>query len=273
MSVLRVACVQLCSGRDVAVNIETASRLIRAAAADGAKLVATPEMTSLMERDKRAMRPKVRTEAEDEALAAFRALAAELGIDLLIGSLPIELGEARLANRAFLIGPDGAIKARYDKIHMFDVDLPEGESFRESAGYRPGEAAVLADVDGARLGLTICYDIRFAPLYRRLAQGGADIIATPAAFTKVTGEAHWHVLQRARAIETGSFIIAPAQTGTHDDGRQTFGHALIIDPWGRVLADAGTEVGYVVADLDLSEVTTARGRIPALQHDRTFEGP
>jgi len=273
MTTLRVACVQITAGRDVAANIETVSGLIRQAAAAGARLVATPEMTSLMERDKRAMRPKIRVEGEDLALAAFRKLAQELGVHLLIGSLPIDAGEDRLANRAFLIDPQGNIKARYDKIHMFDVDLPGGESFRESASYRPGEEAVVADVDGARLGLTICYDIRFATLYRRLAQAGAQIIATPAAFTRITGEAHWHILQRARAIETGCFIVAPAQTGTHEDGRQTFGHALIIDPWGVVLADAGTEPGLIVADLDLSAVDAARGKIPALKHDRAFVGP
>ncbi len=273
MSVLRAACVQITAGRDVAANVETASRLIRAAAADGARLIATPEMTSLMERDKKAMRPKIRTEEEDQALPAFRALAAELGVHLLIGSLPIDVGQDRLANRAFLIDPAGAIKARYDKIHMFDVDLPGGESFRESASYRPGERAVVAEVEGAKLGLTICYDLRFAALYRRLAQGGAEILAVPAAFTKITGEAHWHVLQRARAIETGCFVIAPGQTGTHEDGRQTFGHSLIIDPWGVVLADGGTEVGFVAADLDLDLVAMARGRIPALKHDRLFEGP
>lgn len=273
MSTLRVACVQITAGRDVGANIELASGLIRQAAAAGAWLVATPEMTSLMERDKRSMRPKIKVEAEDQALAAFRALAQELGIHLLIGSLPIDTAEDRLANRAFLIDPEGGIKARYDKIHMFDVDLPGGESFRESAAYRPGGEAVLADVEGAKLGLTICYDIRFAALYRRLAQAGAQIIATPAAFTKVTGQAHWHILQRARAIENGCFIIAPAQTGTHEDGRQTFGHALIIDPWGEVLADAGTEQGFIIADLDLDAVDAARGKIPALTHDRDFVGP
>ena len=273
MSFLRVACVQITAGRDVAANIATASGLIRQAAATGAQLIATPEMTSLMERDKRAMRPKIRTEDEDMALAAFRALAAELGVHLLIGSLPIDFGGDRLANRGFLIDSAGAIKARYDKIHMFDVDLPQGESFRESASYQPGDCAVLADVEGARLGLSICYDLRFAPLYRRLAQAGADILAVPAAFTRITGEAHWHVLLRARAIETGSFVIAPGQTGTHEDGRQTYGHSLIIDPWGKVLADAGSEVGIITADLDLSAVQGARGKIPALQHDRTFAGP
>ncbi|MDD3447131.1 MAG: carbon-nitrogen hydrolase family protein, partial [Zavarzinia sp.] len=245
MSILPVACVQITAGRDVAANVATASVLIREAAAKGARLIATPEMTSLMERDRRAMRPKIRTEDEDTALAAFRALAAELKVHLLIGSLPIDIGEARLANRGFLIGPDGTIKARYDKIHMFDVDLPEGESFRESAAYRPGEDAVVAEVEDARLGMTICYDLRFAALYRRLAQAGADIIAVPAAFTRVTGEAHWHILLRARAIETGCFVIAPGQTGTHEDGRQTFGHSLIVDPWGHVLADGGKDVGII----------------------------
>ncbi|MCF4167042.1 carbon-nitrogen hydrolase family protein [Zavarzinia compransoris] len=273
MSSLRVACVQITAGRDVPANIAVASALIREAAAKGARLIATPEMTSLMERNRREMRPKVRTEDEDIALAAFRALAAELGAHLLIGSLPIDIGDARLANRGFLIGPDGAIEARYDKIHMFDVDLPQGESFRESNAYRPGESAVVVPVEGAMLGLSICYDLRFAALYRRLAQAGAEILAVPAAFTRVTGEAHWHILLRARAIETACFVIAPGQTGTHEDGRQTYGHSLIVDPWGHVLADGGTDVGIITADLDLDAVKAARGRIPALQHDRVFAGP
>jgi len=272
MSSFKAACVQMRSGTEPAANIAAASEMIRAAAAQGAVFIATPEMTNLLDIRPGMARAKVRREAEDESLPKLRALAAELGVTLLIGSLAIALDEeVRFANRSFLIGPDGAIRARYDKIHMFDVEVGDGQTYRESRAYRPGEAAVLAGTPFARLGLTICYDVRFPHLYRRLAQAGAEVLTIPAAFTRVTGEAHWHVLVRARAIETGSFVIAPAQGGKHEDGRETFGHSLIVSPWGEVLAEAGgAEPGIILADIDLEDVAKARGRIPSLGNERDF---
>jgi predicted amidohydrolase len=260
------------SGTGPEANIAAASAMIRAAAGQGAAFIATPEMTNLLDIRPGMARAKVRREAEDESLPKLRALAAELGVTLLIGSLAIALDEEeRFANRSFLIGPDGAILARYDKIHMFDVEVGDGQTYRESRAYRPGEAAVLAGTPFARLGLTICYDVRFPHLYRRLAQAGAEILTIPAAFTRVTGEAHWHVLVRARAIETGSFVIAPAQGGKHEDGRETFGHSLIVSPWGEVLVEAdGAEPGIILADIDLGDVAKARGRIPSLGNERAF---
>ncbi|MCR4281837.1 MAG: carbon-nitrogen hydrolase family protein, partial [Bauldia sp.] len=218
-------------------------------------------------------------EESDPSLARFRALAAELGIHLHIGSMAIKLpaqgkgGNDAVANRSFLIGPDGEIMATYDKIHMFDVDLAGGESYRESRLYRAGEAAVIADLPWTRLGLTVCYDVRFPQLHRALARAGATVIAIPAAFTKTTGEAHWHVLVRARAIETGSFAAAAAQGGRHEDGRETYGHSLIVDPWGKVLAEAGIEPGIIVADIDPQVSATVRGHIPALANERAFAPP
>jgi predicted amidohydrolase len=272
MSSFKAACIQMRSGTGPEANIAAASEMIRAAAGQGAAFIATPEMTNLLDIRPGMARAKVRREAEDESLPKLRALAAELGVTLLIGSLAIALEEEeRFANRSFLIGPDGAILARYDKIHMFDVEVGDGQTYRESRAYRPGEAAVLAGTPFARLGLTICYDVRFPHLYRRLAQAGAEILTIPAAFTRVTGEAHWHVLVRARAIETGSFVIAPAQGGKHEDGRETFGHSLIVSPWGEVLAEAeGAEPGIILADIDLGDVAKARGRIPSLGNERAF---
>jgi len=272
MSSFKAACIQMCSGTGPEANIAAASEMIRAAAGQGAAFIATPEMTNLLDIRPGMARAKVRREAEDESLPKLRALAAELGVTLLIGSLAIALDEEeRFANRSFLIGPDGAILARYDKIHMFDVEVGDGQTYRESRAYRPGEAAVLAGTPFAQLGLTICYDVRFPHLYRRLAQAGAEILTIPAAFTRVTGEAHWHVLVRARAIETGSFVIAPAQGGKHEDGRETFGHSLIVSPWGEVLVKAdGAEPGIILADIDLGDVAKARGRIPSLGNERAF---
>jgi predicted amidohydrolase len=266
----RAACVQMRTGLDVAANIASASTLIREAKAKGAEFIATPEMTSLFEAESDALFAKTKPEAEDAALKAFCALGRELGVWLLIGSLPIRVAERQCANRSFLIDPNGAVVARYDKIHMFDVDLPGGEVYRESRNYRPGESAVLADLPWGKLGLTVCYDLRFPQLYRALAKAGASFITIPAAFTHTTGQAHWHVLQRARAIETGCFIIAPAQAGTHENRRRTFGHSLVVDPWGVVLAEGGEEPGVVVAEIDPAKVTDARSRIPALTHDRRF---
>jgi predicted amidohydrolase len=262
------------SGTEPDANLAAATALIREAAGQGAALIATPEMTNLLDIRPGMARPKVRPEARDESLPAFRALAAELGITLLIGSLAIALEDGaddRFANRSFLIAPDGNILARYDKIHMFDVEVGDGQTYRESRAYRPGEAAVLAQTPAGKLGLTICYDVRFPHLHRALAKAGAELLAIPAAFTKVTGQAHWHILVRARAIETGCFVIAPAQAGKHEDGRETFGHSLIVSPWGEVLAEgSATEPGIVMAEIDLSEVTKARGRIPALSNEQTF---
>ncbi len=276
MTQLRLACVQLRSGVEVAPNIEATSALVREAAGLGASFIATPEMTNLLDIRPSMARPKIVAEADDQTLAALRALAAELGIWLLIGSLAVTLeGDDRFANRSFLIAPDGAVLARYDKIHMFDVDVEDGQSYRESRSYRPGERAVLAETAFGKLGLTICYDVRFPHLYRKLAQAGAGILTIPAAFTRVTGQAHWHTLVRARAIETGSFVIAPAQGGRHEDGRETFGHSLIVSPWGEVLAEkADDEPGVIVADIDLDAVAKARARITSLGNDQTitFEG-
>lgn len=271
MTTLRTACVQMRSGTEPAANIEAAAALIREAAAAGATFIATPEMTNLLDIRPGMSRPKVRREAEDAGLPVLRALASELGVTLLIGSLAVALEEeTRFANRSFLIGPDGGLLARYDKIHMFDVEVGDGQNYRESQAYRPGEAAVLAAAPFGRIGLTICYDVRFPHLYRRLAQAGAEILTIPAAFTRVTGEAHWHVLVRARAIETGSFVVAPAQGGRHEDGRETFGHSMIVSPWGEILAEApGDEPGLVMATIDLAAVAAARARIPSLRNERT----
>lgn len=269
--VFTAACVQLRSGRDEEDNIASASALIREAAGAGADYVQTPETTNLMERDRRALFSKLQPEDESKAVATFRALAAELGIWLHIGSLALRIDDATAVNRALLITPEGGIAARYDKIHMFDVDLDGGESYRESKHYRPGREAVLADLPWGRLGLSICYDLRFSHLYRTLAKAGANILAIPAAFTKQTGEAHWHVLQRARAIEAGAFVVSAAQGGLHQDGRETFGHSLIIDPWGRILAESGDEPGVILAEIDVSASAEARRKIPALTNDRPFE--
>ncbi|HAW57161.1 MULTISPECIES: carbon-nitrogen hydrolase family protein [unclassified Hyphomonas] len=270
MSKVRVACVQMRSGVEIAPNIVAASDLIRDAAGQGAQLVATPEMTNLLDIRPGKARPKIAPEADDQTLGAMRGLAAELGIWMLIGSIAVTLaGEDRLANRSVLIAPDGSVRARYDKIHMFDVEVGDGQSYRESRAYRPGERAVLAETEFGKLGMTICYDVRFPHLYRKLAQAGAGILTIPAAFTRVTGKAHWHVLVRARAIETGSFVIAPAQGGKHEDGRETFGHSLIVSPWGEVLAEkADAEPGVILADLDLDAVAKARRRIPSLGNDQ-----
>jgi predicted amidohydrolase len=265
-----VALVQTNSGNQVAPNVAAVSAMVREAAGRGADLVMLPETVSLMETRSKLVFEQVRPEDEDEALRAFRALAAELGVWLHTGSLPIRLSDVKIANRSFLIDPAGAVIATYDKIHMFDVDLPGGESYRESKNYRPGDRAVLADLPWGRLGLTICYDLRFPHLYRALAKAGADFLCVPAAFTRVTGQAHWHVLLRARAIETGCFVFAAAQTGTHQNGRQTFGHSLIVDPWGEVIADAGEDVGVITARIDPARVREARGRVPSLEHDRDY---
>ncbi|HTQ83439.1 MAG TPA: carbon-nitrogen hydrolase family protein [Pseudolabrys sp.] len=267
----KAAMIQMRSGLMPASNIDAAARLIGEAKSAGADYVLTPEMTNIMEVKRERLFATIVDEDADASLATLRELARKLAITIHIGSLAIKVSPDRAANRAFLIDSRGEIAARYDKIHMFDVDLEGGESYRESRTYRPGEQAVLADLPWGRLGVTICYDLRFPALYRALAEAGATMLAIPSAFTKQTGEAHWHVLMRARAIENGCFVFAAAQGGKHENGRETFGHSLIVDPWGRILAEGGTEPGVVMAEIDMEEVTKARSRIPSLQHGRRFE--
>ncbi len=276
---MRVGLVQLTVTDDPAGNLPQTLALVRAAAAGGAGFVLTPECTNALSSNRGHQQDILHPEDSDPTLAALRAEAARAGIWLLIGSLGLKTrdDDGRFANRSLLIDPTGAITARYDKIHMFDVTLSEAETYRESASYRPGARAVLAETPFGMLGLTVCYDIRFPALYRRLAQGGAQIITVPAAFNHITGAAHWETLLRARAIETGCFILAPAQTGFHAEvrgkGRRTHGHSLVIAPWGEVLADAGTDPGVIFAEIDLAEVARARARVPSLSHDRPFDGP
>jgi deaminated glutathione amidase len=267
----RAALVQMRTGRDVIGNINAAAKLVREAKLLGAEYVQTPEQTSLMELDRESLFAHIVEEERDPALAAFQELARELAIHLHIGSLAVKISPEKAANRTFVIDPQGEIVARYDKIHMFDVNLANGESYRESNTYRPGESAVVVPLPFCNVGLTICYDVRFPALYRALAEAGANVLTVPAAFTKQTGEAHWHLLLRARAVETGCFVLAAAQGGHHENGRDTFGHSLIVDPWGRVIAEAGIEPGVTIADIDLSLVDEARGRVPALDHGRRFE--
>lgn len=270
----KVALVQNCAERDMAPSIKAASELIRGAAKAGADFILLPEMVAMLEPNNDLVLQKAQPEAKDPALAAFRDLAKETGSWIHVGSLLFkEEGKSRVINRSLLLSPTGDIVARYDKLHLFDVDIKDGHKYRESSTVEPGTKAVLAATPWGLMGLSICYDLRFAYLYRALAQAGASMLAIPAAFTYATGKAHWHVLVRARAIETGSFVFAPTQSGTHAEGRRTFGHSLIVDPWGEVLADAGEEVGFVIADIDLEKVTQARQMIPALKHDRMFPAP
>lgn len=271
---LRAACVQITGKPRVEDNIALIDPMIREAAAQGADLVCLPEICNLVQKNREEQQKQVRTEAEDPALAAFRALAKELGIWIHAGSLAIRPEEGdRLANRGFLIAPDGTIRAKYDKIHMFDVDLENAESYRESFSYRPGEQAVLAQTPWGGYGMGVCYDVRFPALFRDLAGAGAKVLTMPACFTQPTGKAHWHVLLRARAIENGCFVIAAAQCGEHEDGRKTYGHSLIIDPWGDVLADAGPDQGIILADLDMARVDEVRGMVPSLKNGRDYAPP
>jgi len=267
----RVALIQMRSGRSPLANLDVAAKLIGEAKAGGADYVQTPEMTNILEARRDALMTAIVPEHEDPSLAAFRELARRYRLWLHIGSLALKISPDRAVNRGFLIDPQGEISARYDKIHMFDVDLPNGESYRESRSYAPGEHAVTADLPWGRLGLTICYDLRFPALYRALAEAGSVFLAIPSSFTKQTGEAHWHVLHRARAIENGCFVFAAAQGGNHENGRDTFGHSLIVDPWGRVLAEGDVDPAVVIAEIDPAAVATARARIPSLQHGRRFE--
>jgi predicted amidohydrolase len=264
------AMVQMRTGLLPEPSLEQAASLIREAARQGADYVQTPEVSNMMQQSRKALFEHLATEEDDRSLKAYRALAAELKIHLHIGSLALRASPEKAVNRSFLIGPDGTLMASYDKIHMFDIDLPGGESYRESANYQPGETAVTADLPWGRLGLTICYDVRFPALYRALAESGAAFFSVPSAFTRKTGEAHWHTLLRARAIENGCFVFAAAQTGLHENKRETYGHSLIVDPWGTVLAEAGVEPGVIIAKIDPARVATARKTVPSLQHGRRF---
>ena len=270
-SAFKIGLVQMRSGLLPAANLAAARGLIEQAVEAGAQYVLTPEMTNILEVKRERLFAAITDEENDPTLAALRETARKHAIYLHIGSLAIKVSPDKAANRSFLIDRRGKIIARYDKIHMFDVDLANGESYRESNNFRPGELAVLADLPWGRLGLTVCYDLRFPSLYRALAEAGATFLSIPAAFTKQTGEAHWHVLMRARAIENGCFVFAAAQGGTHENGRATFGHSLVVDPWGQILAEAGSDPGIVVADVDPAVVATARARIPSLLHGRRFE--
>jgi predicted amidohydrolase len=267
----KAAMIQMRSDLHVGANVDAAIRYIGDAKSAGAEYVLTPEMTNILAANREQLFAVAVEEEADASLATLREVACKLGIHVHIGSLAIRISPDRAANRSFLIDPKGDILARYDKIHMFDVDLADGESYRESRNYRPGELGVLADLPWGRLGLTVCYDLRFPALYRALAEAGATMLAIPSAFTKQTGEAHWHVLIRSRAIENGCFVFAAAQGGRHENGRDTFGHSLIVDPWGRILAEGGTEPGVIMAEIDPAEVANARARIPSLQHGRRFE--
>jgi predicted amidohydrolase len=267
----RAGLVQLRSGRAIEPNLDMAEALIRRAAKGGAAYVQTPENTAVMELKPELVIAASEAEGKSAPLARLKALAAELGIFLHIGSLAIKLDQGPVANRSYLIDPQGRIAARYDKLHMFDVDLAGGESYRESQYFRPGAKAVLADLSFGRLGLSICYDLRFPALYRALAAAGAEFIAIPSAFTRQTGEAHWQVLVRARAIETGAFVLAAAQGGLHENGRSTYGHSLVVSPWGEVLAEGGEDPGVIFADIDLAASAEARARIPAIKHGREFQ--
>jgi predicted amidohydrolase len=270
-SKFRVGLIQMRSARSPAVNVDDATKLIGEAKTGGADYVLTPEMTNIMELSREKLFATIVPEENDATLATFRELARALGIFVHVGSLAVKVSPDKAANRSFLIDRRGDIVARYDKIHMFDVDLTGGESYRESRSYRAGDLAVVTDLPWGRLGLTICYDLRFPALYRALAEAGAMYLAIPSAFTRQTGEAHWHVLMRARAIENGSFVFAAAQAGDHENGRATYGHSLVVDPWGRVIAEGGTEPSVVFADIDPAEASVARGRVPSLQHGRRFE--
>lgn len=276
---MRAALIQLNVSDDPGENLAAVQGMIRTAVASGADFILTPEMTNCLSSSRDHQRSVYHHEADDPTLSALREAAARAGKHLLIGSLGLLTQDAdgRFANRSFLIGPDGAILARYDKIHMFDVNVSETEVYRESAGYRPGDRAVVAETPFGKVGMAVCYDLRFPHLFRRLARGGAEILTVPAAFNDTTGRAHWETLLRARAIENGCFVLAPAQTGFHREahgrGRRTWGHSLAIAPWGEIIADGGTEPGVTLADLDLDQIARARGRVPSLSHDRDFSGP
>ena len=272
-----VACVQTTAGPNIAANIASASTLVRDAHKSGASLIVLPEVTNIIDMDRVALAEKLALESDDIALAAFCALAAELKIWMLVGSLALmhemainSEGKPKFANRSFLIGDDGNVRNRYTKIHLFDVDFGIGERYQESSAYEPGNETVLADTPWGKLGMTVCYDIRFPHLYRKLSQAGAKFLSIPAAFSRISGKAHWHVLMRARAIENGCYVFAAAQCGEHGGGRMTYGHSLIVDPWGKILADGGTQTGFVIAEIDVNFVDEVRQKIPSLFHDRDY---
>jgi deaminated glutathione amidase len=267
----KAALIQMRTGLNPAANLDNATRMIAEAKSAGADYVQTPEMTNIMDVQRERFFATIQEEDADTSLAAFRELARKHKIFIHVGSLAIKIAPEKAANRGFVINPKGDIAARYDKIHMFDVDLAGGESYRESRNYRAGDIAINADLPWGRLGVTICYDLRFPALYRALAEAGATMLAIPSAFTQQTGEAHWNTLMRARAIENGCFVLAAAQAGKHENGRETFGHSIIVDPWGRVLTEGGTEPGVVMAEIDPALVAQARSRMPSLQHGRRFE--
>ena len=269
MAVFTVALTQACSGIDVARNIDSVSELVRCAADRGADLVCTPETTSLMARNRSELLESLVFEDKDRALTAMRTLAKEKGIWLLVGSLSVMVSSTHAANRSFLLGPNGDIRARYDKIHLFDVDLPDGERHRESETYQAGEKIVTTQTPWGLMGMSVCYDLRFPGLYRELARRGAEFLTVPSAFTYQTGLAHWHILLRARAIENGCFVFAPCQAGCHENGRRTYGHSLVVDPWGRILAEGSESAGEIItARIDTDEVVRSRGHIPVLRHER-----
>ena len=269
---MRAAILQMTSGIDPAANAAAIVEAVEQAAEQGADMLFTPEMAGYLDRNRARAAETLRSEADDPVLAAVREAAVRHGLWVHLGSLPLkeEGGDGRWVNRSFVIDGKGEIRARYDKIHLFDVDLATGESWRESAVYRPGEKVAAVETPWGRMGLSVCYDLRFPDLYRALTNAGATMLLVPAAFTVPTGEAHWHVLLRARAIEAGCFVIAPAQTGRHDDGRETYGHSLVIDPWGEVLLDMGEQAGLALADIDLSRVEDVRGRVPAIANRRNI---
>lgn len=271
MTSFTAACIQLRSGKTISDNADAAESLIRAAAKDGAHYVQTPEMSNVLVRSREELLERISDAEDDQFLKRARALAADLGIYLHLGSLAVLAGNGKVANRAFLIAPDGNIIATYDKIHMFDVDLPNGESWRESATYEPGTQTVIADLPFAKVGMAVCYDIRFPAIFRTQARQGAQVLTGPAAFTRQTGQAHWHVLQRSRAIENGAYVISAAQGGAHEDGRETYGHSLVVDPWGAVIAELDNDApGYVLAEIEPKKVADARARIPAIANERDF---
>ncbi len=271
MGAFKAAAIQMRSGESPQRNAEDMERLVRQAAGQGATYIQTPEMTGAMVRDKQARATAFTSEDKDIIVSTSRRLASELGIFLHIGSTAIVRADGKLANRALLFGPDGATLATYDKIHMFDVDLDNGESWRESAAYEPGAEAVVTEINGTKLGFAVCYDLRFPQLFRAEALAGAQVLTVPAAFTRQTGEAHWHVLLRARAIENGAYVIAAAQGGLHEDGRETYGHSLIVDPWGRIIAEVAHDApGVIVAEIDPAQSLAARKKIPNLKNARDF---
>jgi len=271
MTTLKVGCIQLNAGADVAANLDAATRAVREAATQGAQLICLPEYCVLLDGSGRVMRDGSPPEEGHPALPAFAALARETNAWILVGSLTVRLPDDRMANRSYLVSATGEIAARYDKIHMFDCTLPNGKVIRESSAYQPGSHAVLAATPWGPLGMTICYDLRFPQLYRALAQAGATMLAVPSSFQRETGPAHWHTLLRTRAIENAAWVIAPAMCGDHANGRSTYGHTLIIDPWGKIVAELEDQPGVLVADIDLQQATKVRGMLPALDHDRAFE--